>query len=97
MFISEAQISRMLQTLDAVRQTFRCEAPRHDAKGSNMRHVKKPLARKGIGDLERDQVREKGIEVPYGTHGADFLIIDPETLEVVCGACAGQLDATVIE
>jgi hypothetical protein len=36
-------------------------------------------------------------EVPYGEHGSDFLVIDPETFEIECGACAGYeaADATV--
>lgn len=33
--------------------------------------------------------------LPYGEHGAAFLQVDPATLEVRCGACAGEMDATV--
>lgn len=35
-----------------------------------------------------------GEKVAYGTHGAAFLQIDPETNTVRCGACAGEMDAT---
>lgn len=34
-------------------------------------------------------------QVTYGTHGSAFAQINPETLELRCGACAGDLNATV--
>jgi hypothetical protein len=32
----------------------------------------------------------KDLDVPYGEHGSAFLEIDPETLDVRCGLCAGS-------
>jgi hypothetical protein len=46
------------------------------------------------GKTERSKSEGKP-PVPYGTHGAAFIEIDPETKNVRCGACAGTQDATV--
>lgn len=70
-----------------------CAAPRL-VDGQPSRFEPKPLSRKPIGHVfpdgskleERDGVR--GIEVSNGTHGNDFLAIDPETGAIHCAACA---------
>jgi hypothetical protein len=33
--------------------------------------------------------------VAYGTHGAAFVQVDAESGAIRCGACAGEMDATV--
>ena len=75
------QLRVALTTLEAERRHVRCKTPRVDEQG----HSRRPLqVRKGVTE-----------DVPYGGHGYAYLQIDPDTLKVRCGACAGDVDATV--
>lgn len=88
MWISETQVKAAAKGLDVKRHSFKCAAPRLDVTGSPARIVEKPQAK---------NPEHRKMKIPYGAHGADFMEIDPETLSVRCGACAGTLDATVRE
>jgi hypothetical protein len=70
----------------------RCPTLREDAKGRTHFHVEKPKAR-----------RVPRVTQAYGPHGVGYLVIDPATLEVSCGAkgcpnnrSGATLDATAI-
>lgn len=41
------------------------------------------------GNAERPGVGKTSFA--YGTHGSAFLVVDPTTLNVECGACSGQV------
>lgn len=71
-----------------------CRVALTDAQGNARRWVPKPAARKPVGHRypdgttleERDG--QRGVWVPIGEHGTDYLAIDPETGDVCCGLCA---------
>jgi hypothetical protein len=42
-------------------------------------------------DVDGGEQSENGVS--YGTHGAAYLQVDPESAKVRCGACAGDLEA----
>lgn len=84
MHLTTTQLKAALAALDATRRAGEfCLAPRLDTHGQDHREhvrVKNGIATRSI--------------VSYGTHGSAFLQLDPQTLQVRCGACAGELDAT---
>jgi len=41
--------------------------------------------------------KQHGVLTPHGPHGTSYIQINPETGEIRCGACAGDLDSTVRE
>lgn len=88
MYLSHAQLKAAAAQLFEARKagTHHCHAPRVDAKGSPVKTVVRPK--------RRDGRQADPIEIPHGTHDGDFLQINPQTGEIRCGACAGDLDAT---
>lgn len=65
----------------------RCAKPRTDEHGETHYNVDKPKSKSPLA-------RDTGVDAAYGPHGVSFLAIDPDTGEVKCGACEGQIDAT---
>ena len=92
MFLSKAQVKASIEALDAARRdpALACQVPRTNAAGETHWTLEKPYAK-------RPEHRRRRVTLPYGTHGHDYLQIDPISLTVRCGACAGELDATVKE
>lgn len=89
MFLSHAQLKAAGAQLFEARKagTHHCAAPRLDAQGSPTKTVERPK--------RRDGRQAAPIEIAHGAHDGDFLQINPQTGEIRCGACAGDLDATV--
>ena len=87
MYISRDQLFKCVAVLDRIHSQLDCSAPRKDAAGNEARLLNKNARTESLRD----------VPVPYGTHGSDYAVIDPETLEVQCGACLGVLDSTVKE
>ncbi len=91
MFLTKAQVKAASRALDLARQhperRHHCAAPRTDPHGQTSRTITATARRNGS--------RRPPITLTHGAHDADFLQVDPETLEIRCGACAGDLDATV--
>jgi hypothetical protein len=89
MFLSHEQLKQALAALHEARRQGRhtCGEPRVDAQGRGERPVQPPK--------RRDGRQATAFTLDYGAHGADFLQVDPVTGEIRCGACAGELDATV--
>lgn len=95
MFLDAQKLFALARALHEARRSgsHACHAPRL-VDGKATRFEPKPFARKPAGTkypdgttlTEVDGVR--GIEVPHGPHGSDFLAIDPETGAIHCAACA---------
>lgn len=85
MFLSRDQLLDALSELDKARPTFRCSKPRTNKQGKPDRLLNKNARTAAIRD----------VPIPYGIHDADYVVIDPDTGTIQCGACNGHLDATV--
>lgn len=95
MTLDANKLRELSRTLAQARRSgsHACAAPRL-VDGKPSRFVPKPFARKPVGTkypdglelIERDGL--KGLDVPNGPHGSDFLTIDPETGAIQCAACA---------
>ncbi len=86
MWVTSHRLTYLQKVLDASRSKISCNKPRMDSRGSLSKVIRKVPRNKSPYE----------IEIPYGIHGSDYLEIDPETLEIRCGACAGTIDSTVI-
>jgi hypothetical protein len=82
MFLTREQLLAALTELDDKRRTLYCEAKLRDAEGS-------------VSWTSKGKTRVH--KHPYGVHGRSFLQVDHDTLEIRCGACAGELNATVVK
>lgn len=83
MFLSRDQLRQALSALDVARTQSEnwCKKQLVDNTGKATHAVA----------VKRNDVQQ----VPYGEHGHTYLTIDPETLEIHCGACKGDVDATL--
>jgi len=89
MFLTLTQLKDALRIYQKATRDFNCKVSRTDIEGRTERMKKAPPFRAGGPGSQKP--------CPYGPHGAAFVQVDPITHEIRCGACAGELDATVKE
>lgn len=91
MFLTKQQLKAAISQLDEARRhpdkIHHCAVPRVGSDGSTARLVVRPPKRTGE--------KLASFTIPHGAHDADFLQVDPVTGDIRCGACAGEVEATI--
>jgi len=106
MYLDQIALKALVNTLHEVRRTrsFFCPVQRLGPGGETDKFtVKDPKQAKKLNEQGLLAVRtgpdgkQHGVLTPHGPHGTSYIQINPETGEIRCGACAGDLDSTVRE